>query len=1103
MKQNLLAILIVFMLPGFSPLAAQFCSNHNYNIQVTDTLISPACAQNGQINVGVTGGAAPYTFQWYLAYTTQVIANTQNLTSAYAGDYMLLVTDNNGTCTNYYAVIPPAFELITFTEPDTSCPIHSGTANVIPINGRPPYSYLWSNGGTTGTITHLTGGTYDVTVTDSAGCQVVASHNDSVNLSLYSYGQLNISLTGYNPSTCADTNGSVSAVVTGGNPPYIYKWSAAFDGVPNPAWTTAQINNLAGNEAYYITVTDSIGCLGMSQYDNLVFTNPIVITCATTPQNCLNLNGTASAVANGITGPYSYVWSNGSTAQSITGLSQGYFTVTVTDINGCSNKATTYVSYYSPIYINLTYVNQQCTVLGSASTAPTLGTTPYSFLWSTGATTSSINSLHAGNSYHVTVTDNAGCSAAGGIEIYDVSPILPNETHTDQLCSVQSGAITLAPSGGAAPYTYLWSSGQTTSAIIGLQTGLYYFTITDSIGCQNSESVYINYNPGFSAMLFSTASPTCTSANGELGAQIISGTGPFTYLWNNGSTNSINNGLASGYYSVTITSNNGCSVEKDTSLGSVSPLYAYVSAIPATCIFTNDGVATVSIYDGTPPFTYAWGNGSVASYADSLDARWGIGVRVTDANGCTADAYVNDIGYTSLNCAAIISGTVVNDANSDCQRDSNDGFLQNAYITCAPGGYGTLTDVYGNYQMIVPPASYAITQFAQYREQACPDGSIVLNNCSADSTYTGNNFYDRPLDVKDLRVSLSNYELPQPGRTQTIEVYYENNGLYSVGNAQVTFNYDTGVIYISGGDSVDPVHHMVTINCGTLAPVSGGGFADVTFATPTTTPLGTIETFTATITPLVGDATPPNNSETQQFTVVSSYDPNYLLVSPQGSGTPGYISTNDSVLKYTIHFQNTGTFQTSVIAIRDTLDPNLDLSTIQIGASSFPVTMKLLNNTLIFLLDPIYLPDSATDPIASNGIVSFYIKQRKGLAAGTQIHNRAGIYFDYNLPVPTNTTLNTLDNNGNTEENTTDAFNIQLNENPTTGSSALILNVSENFSGYMLLTNMLGQKLSSQNLNLTPGVYNLPLVLNNFASGTYLVYVRDAKHSKCLHIVRD
>jgi len=143
--------------------------------------------------------------------------------------------------------------------------------------------------------------------------------------------------------------------------------------------------------------------------------------------------------------------------------------------------------------------------------------------------------------------------------------------------------------------------------------------------------------------------------------------------------------------------------------------------------------------------------------------------------------------------------------------------------------------------------------------------------------------------------------------------------------------------------------------------------------------------------------------------VVGSFDPNFKEVIPKGTGLNGTITRNDSVLDYIVHFQNTGTYYAENIVITDTLDPGLDLKTLQPAGASHAYTTNLSENgVLTFTFPNIHLTWKSQNEINSNGFVTYSIKQKPMLPVGTKIRNASAIFFDYNAPVMTNRTLNTI-----------------------------------------------------------------------------------------------
>ncbi len=291
---------------------------------------------------------------------------------------------------------------VTASSTDVSCNgANDGTATASPTGGNGIYSYAWSNGGNTQTISNLGPGTYTVTVTSGAETATASAV-------VTEPSALNASATGTDTS-CGNNNGSATANVSGGTTPYSYNWSNGGN--------TQTINGLAAG-TYTVTVTDDNNCVTTASV-NIASSTGVTVSASGNDVSCNGGNdGSATASPSGGTAPYSYSWSNGGTTPTISGLTAGSYNVVVTDDTNCTASANVTINEPSALTVNVTGVDPVNGNDGSATANPSGGTAPYSYSWSNGGTSQTITGLSAGT-YDVTVTDDNSCVATGSVTLND------------------------------------------------------------------------------------------------------------------------------------------------------------------------------------------------------------------------------------------------------------------------------------------------------------------------------------------------------------------------------------------------------------------------------------------------------------------------------------------------------------------------------------------------------------------------------------------------------------------------------------------------------------------------------------------------------------
>jgi hypothetical protein len=464
-----------------------------------------------------------------------------------------------------------------------------------------------------------------------------------------------VTATPTNVACYGTSSGSVSATASGGTPAFSYSWSGGGTGATHSNLSTG---------SYTVTVTDSRGCSATATASVTQPSSALSASVSATAANC-SATGTASVTASGGTASYSYTWSNGSHAANISGLTAGTYSVTVTDSHGCSTTASTTVTGGSGGGLNITpnHTDAGChgSANGTATVAPN-GTPPYLYLWSNGATTSSLTGLAAG-SYTVSVTDAGGCSATSTINIAEPTAIsVASNTTTPASCGQINGTASIVASGGAPGYSYAWSNGQNGSSITGLGAGNYLVTITDANGCTAADNAIVSSSSGL-AVSSTVGDVTCNGLqDGSINLNVTGGTPGYSYVWGSGSTATSLTGLAAGTYMVTVTDNSNCQNVATIQVTEPSPLHLLATSNNTTCFGDQNGSAEVKIAGGTPVYTVLWSSGSTDTSITGL-AAGAYTVTATDAHSCTATYTVNITQPTEVGDSLVTVNTPQGQSN--------------------------------------------------------------------------------------------------------------------------------------------------------------------------------------------------------------------------------------------------------------------------------------------------------------------------------------------------------------------------------------------------------------------------------------------------------
>jgi len=501
------------------------------------------------VELDATANCNNCTYVWNNGMTDGSIIVSPNVNT----NYIVTLTNASGG-TNTGSIMVNVNENPSINESVSDVKCNGGSDGQVLLNvsgGQGNLNYNWSNGSTTASINNLTEGTYVVTVTDANACSSTLSTQVNEPIAI------NINPNVTEPGCGGLADGSISLSTSGGTPSYSYFW--------NTGQTTPTIDNLSGG-TYLVTVTDNNDCTEMSSI-SLSESSSINVNSNVIEPSCNGIeDGSISINVSGGNGALTFNWSTGQTTSTINNLSDGEFIVTVTDDSNCTEIQSFNLEEPSAISITESITEPECNgdSQGSIIVNPSGGNGPYSYEWSSGQTTSTINNLSGGN-YNLTVTDNNNCEGTDTYFIDEPAAISINTNVEIASCNGGSdGMIEVDVEGGMMPYSFSWDNGMTTESIEGIEAGMYTLLVTDANNCQSVKTVNVG-EPVPLGVLFNVTEPT-TSNNGSIMVTPYGGISPYMIDWSTGTSGPQINNLEPGTYTVTITDNNACTYEEDYNL---------------------------------------------------------------------------------------------------------------------------------------------------------------------------------------------------------------------------------------------------------------------------------------------------------------------------------------------------------------------------------------------------------------------------------------------------------------------------------------------------------------------------------------------------------
>lgn len=409
-----------------------------------------------------------------------------------------------------------------------------------------------------------------------------------------------------------------------------YSWS-------NGAGNINHIENLASG-SYQVVVTDANNCIYSRTFDlqpiDTLDINPTIEldSCGA---------GKASITLNTYGGqaPYKSYYNSNLILGSIRNLTQGSYPISIVDDNGCDLDTTVKVNGTDALNIAVGIQSSSCGSTNGKLSANALGTPPFQYIWNTGDSLNQIDGLSSGI-YKLTVSDSINCAVAVTVFLNDSnSPVLSLVSKTDIACfGESSGSIKVGASGNNAPFHFAWSNSDTLNELLNVPAGVYEVSVSDSLGCTSYGSFSIeNIGQPFSIDLIENGISCYGAQSGELRCLVNGGKKPYNYLWSpNGSVgNSISN-LGVGDYSIIVTDNKGCTKAASTALQTQPEFFYTVDSIfgDTNGVATLDAGIFLSVYGGTPPYSYDWSNGFKGQDLKNVDTGF-YSVVITDQFGCS------------------------------------------------------------------------------------------------------------------------------------------------------------------------------------------------------------------------------------------------------------------------------------------------------------------------------------------------------------------------------------------------------------------------------------------------------------------------------------
>jgi gliding motility-associated-like protein len=687
MKHKILFIgtFFIAILLGFT--SGMHASSYSVNVYATD--VNCFGDSSGSVTASVLNGVGPFTFTWSTGQVVTTSSSTHSLNNLKSGIYSVNVLDQGSGLTTFgmATVNQPQPISASLTATDVQCKGAQTAAIYLSVSGGSgQFNYLWSNGKTTRNISQLGAGTYHVVIRENntPSCYI----EDSI--VIREPGQaLSFSHSKKDVNCHGGQDGEIDLSVYGGTPPYTYSWN-------NGSYTTEDISQLPA-ATYSIEVRDAHNCY-LNDQINISQPAALQYTLGGKDIKCFGeKTGEVSSIVSGGTAPYEYEWWNSSyklsyTSPVIKNVGADTYKVRIRDANKCFVEDSFEIS--SPGALKSSIVSKDITAFGGQDGEINLevtgGVKPYSYIWSNSASTQDLYNLSAGK-YFVDIIDFNNCSIRDSAELLEPVSALSIHAQAGQVSCFggNNGWIEIFPSGGQAPYSYLWSNGDTIPKIYQLKAGVYAIQITDQNGVSLLDSIRISEPSEINATAALVQNKCFDDRKASIDISVTGATPPYRYEWRNSDyvlsarTEDVTQ-LGADMYTVTVYDSNNCQASFSYQITKPRAIKITTKATDAPCFGGPSGRIDADVWGGTPPYQFAWTDGSTDE--DLSAATPGVHVlQVTDQNGCilTASDSVGKMDSISFKYTAY---------DASC-RDRKDG---RAEVYDVQGGNGYYSYLWSN-----------------------------------------------------------------------------------------------------------------------------------------------------------------------------------------------------------------------------------------------------------------------------------------------------------------------------------------------------------------------------------------------------------------------